>query len=136
MKIQVKFKVAGMLKFMILLFLFVYRNPESGYSQSMNFSQVILITKGTTDTVPANKVWKIESYTAEGEIVGSSSPMTVQINGTTNYLAFNAKDGNGAIYEAGGSRGPLWLPAGTILAVNSANCGIELVSIIEFTVGP
>lgn len=121
-----------------MAFLFLFLGRIEGHAQTLNFSNVLLQAKGTTDTVPANKVWKIVGYTAESEIVGGTSakPMTVNINGVINFLSFSAKDGNGVSYETGGSRGPLWLPSGTVLEVINSGGGIQNVSIIEFTVVP
>ena len=92
-------------------------------AQTLQFSQVLLVS--TTQTVPANKVWKVES------------PLPSWGGGaTTNTITI---DGNLVVVTIGGSSSisgisfPLWLPSGTTLAPGS---NIPRISVIEFTVVP
>ena len=91
-------------------------------AQTLQFSQVLLVS--TTQTVPANKVWKVESVmpinqtSIYHQIVVNSNTIIV---GTTNY--------SGSWFNAF----PMWLPAGTTLAAGST---VFRVSVIEFTVVP
>ncbi len=49
-----------------IIFIMLFVNPRGSWSQgNLQFSQVINLTPGTTYTVPANKVLKIESFTSQ-----------------------------------------------------------------------
>lgn len=49
-----------------IIFIMLFVNPRGSWSQgNLQFSQVINLTPGTTYTVPANKVLKIESITSQ-----------------------------------------------------------------------
>ncbi|MBM3171360.1 MAG: hypothetical protein FJZ75_07110 [Bacteroidetes bacterium] len=106
----------------MLLLAFVLPIANKLQAQTLQFSQVLLVS--TTQTVPANKVWKVESVmpinqqSIYHQIVVNSTTIIV---GTTNYTGswFNAF--------------PMWLPAGTTLAAGST---VFRVSVIEFTVVP
>jgi hypothetical protein len=91
-------------------------------SQTLQFSQVLLVS--STQTVPANKVWKVESVmpinqtSIYHQIVVNSTTIIV---GTTNY--------SGSWFHAF----PMWLPAGTTLA---AGATVFRISVVEFTIVP
>ena len=125
------------LQFLIsLVFLFSFFQARS-QSLSLAFSRVILLPKNVNDTVPAGKVWKLESWTYDVEIGGgtNSNPVAVSINGITHFLKASLKDGNGTSYN-NDFPGALWFPAGTaIRALDPSGC-IGALSIIEFTVTP
>ncbi len=109
---------------------------------TLSFSQVILV--GTTvDTVPANKVWKVESY------IQSNVSLTNQTNGggcsnpawqspfyINQYMYYNtAWIGNGisSFYQGNHIPFPFWVPAGTTL---KTTCAGDYLSVLEFTVQP
>ncbi len=49
-----------------IIFIMLFVNSRGSWSQgNLQFSQVINLTPGTTYTVPANKVLKIESFTSQ-----------------------------------------------------------------------
>jgi len=107
----------------MLLWAFVLPIANKLQAQTLQFSQVLLVS--TTQTVPANKVWKVES------------PLPSWGGGaTTNTITI---DGNLVVVTIGGSSSvsgisfPIWLPAGTSLA---AGQNIPRISVIEFTVVP
>ena len=97
-------------------------------AQTLQFSQVLLVS--TTQTVPANKVWKVEGVmpVANCSGQGGSCYSMVSING--NSVPFGSWSGL-VFYPCVDN--PLWLPAGTILAAGS---NVFRVSVIEFTVVP
>jgi hypothetical protein len=109
----------------------------TGTGQSLQFSQVLLIT--TTQTVPANKVWKVESYTpstAYGVHSGTPQTHAILVNSLSRIVGMVAGgnvNNNYAHSAYSFNSFPMWLPAGTTLAVSS---GVSQLSVIEFTVLP
>ena len=102
----------------VLLLAFVLPIANKLQAQTLQFSQVLLVT--TTQTVPANKVWKVE-----GIIPTSAEAIYyISINSSTCLIA-RVDNIKGAL--------PIWLPAGTTLAASS---NVFRVSVIEFTVVP
>ena len=103
---------------------------------SLQFNKIKLVT--TTETVPAGKVWKVES--ALGPAIGancSNNPMhTLVVNswtvnvGTSGNLSYNnycgGWQGIGIVTSL-----PIWLPENTTLAAGS---NVNAVSVIEFNV--
>ncbi len=91
---------------------------------NLQFNQALLFSGTTVNTVPAGKVWKVESsgqsYNSSGSLVYSS----LVINGQ-NWFA----------QGAGGSlpSGSIWLPAGATIAGWANN---TQYNIIEFNVIP
>ena len=115
----------------LLLFSFVvslFSLAKTSQAQTLQFSQVLLVS--TTQTVPANKVWKVEGVmpVANCSGQGGSCYSMVSING--NSVPFGSWSGL-VFYPCVDN--PLWLPAGTILAAGS---NVFRVSVIEFTVVP
>ena len=96
--------------------------PGRIQAQTLQFSRVLLVS--SVQTVPANKVWKVESVmpinqtSIYHQIVVNSTTIIV---GTTNY--------SGSWFNAF----PMWLPSGTTLAAGST---VFQISVIEFTVVP
>lgn len=109
--------------FAFIATLFQFTNKIN--SQTLQFSRVLLVS--TTQTVPANKVWKVESvvpysqnYVWHEVVVNSLISMVGHVNQVgTGDVWFNTF--------------PMWLPAGTTLAAGQK---VNYVSVIEFTVVP
>lgn len=105
----------------LMLILFVLINSIC-HAANLEFSQVILIDGEVafSKTVPAGKVWKIES-----------------ISGTEGYFSINGKftafiDGN---MKAGNF--PFWLPSGTVISdALTLSPGCDFLSIIEYSIVP
>jgi hypothetical protein len=136
--------------FLFSLFFFMHL---ALFSQgNLQFSQIKLVS--TLETVPAGKVWKVESAVfmggapfclgtgpnsncAAGNLAGSGfvGDMAFQVNGQTNYLYTNlGQPGSSASYASPGySPFPLWLPASSTLA---AGTNMRYLSVIEFTIVP
>jgi hypothetical protein len=131
------------MKFIVLggLFLCAF----TGFGQyNLQLNQVVLVSN-TLQTVPAGKVWKVESYMQAGIAapdmieIGTSCaysdrhhPMIV--NGQTYYL-INGSPGHGSsgTFLAVGNLLPLWLPAGATLRTA---CSKDVLSVIEFNLVP
>jgi hypothetical protein len=122
-----------------ILFFVLFAALQCGLQAQSNlqFSRVILLNKNVLDSVPASKVWKIETWTYEAEICGgwSATPLIVQFNGTNHYIRANVRDGNGSYYGNAGP-GALWIPAGTTVRALDAGGCLQALSIIEFTITP
>lgn len=111
---------------------------------NLQFSQVKLVS--TTQTVPAGKVWKVESahisqttclFTFAGTCVSNSTTTFVHagiyiVNGTSCYLGMDT-GGDQLRYSVSSDPFPLWLPATTTLA---AGTNIGFLSVIEFNIIP
>ena len=114
-------------------------------AQTLSFSQVKLV--GSVQTVPQNKVWKVENIlpsvrpTTTNFSGQSVVDFTILVNGlSVFYLSTESRgslNGNGqtgiTAVSAGIGNSPIWLPAGTTLAVGS---NIHGISVIEFNVIP
>jgi hypothetical protein len=109
-------------------------------SQTLQFSQVKLVS--TVETVPANKVWKIEGFfpTTFSRYSGSSGVTeghiyNLVVNGNNRPLGVSSFLTGywGTSYAGNIGNFPLWIPAGTTLAAGS---NVGEISVIEFTVVP
>ena len=98
-------------------------------SQTLQFSQVLLIS--TVQTVPANKVWKVEAVIPDGTSLFNSSSNNPRISINNHTTAVSGWNNYGTTLSSFNQ--PIWLPAGTTLAANSNTFRI---SVIEFTVVP
>jgi len=130
------------------LFLFAFFLPLIAQAQgSLQFNQIKLVT--TLETVPAGKVWKVESviYNIPIDISGYQAANTANCN-STNYRSTSievngtpTKVGQGTttaaysnlLYTHAYTRLPVWLPAGATLS--GGPCNLQ-VSVIEFNVIP
>jgi len=86
-------------------------------SQTLQFSRVFLVTATPVQTVPANKVWKVENVMVNWS--SSNSSWAIYVNGNPIFVTHQAF--------------PLWLPTGTTLYSASS---VYAISVIEFTVVP
>jgi hypothetical protein len=114
-------------KLAILCFLaFVYAN-EAKAQGNLQFNQVKLVS--ASDTVPANKVWKVESILCANFNTSMNANSTIRVNG--NFVLVR-------IYSASGAASwemkyPFWLPAGSSIA---ANVNVDTISVIEYNIIP
>jgi len=124
------------LHFAIVVSLFLLANTSQ--AQTLQFSQVLLVS--TTQTVPANKVWKVEGFMPSQSL--TTQPFNVKdfsivVDNSQVYVAGAHMGSSGSQYAWGYYANldfqPLWLPAGTTLA---AGTNVFRVSVIEFTVVP
>lgn len=109
---------------------------------NLQFNQIV--TVGTTSlTVPAGKVWKVESYT-ESEVTFNSNYSAGCINANyhrplvinnNNYYFFGnmATASSGANYITTGNKLPIWLKPGDQIRTV---CSSDFASVIEFNVVP
>ena len=109
---------------------------------NLQFNQIV--TVGTTSlTVPAGKVWKVESYT-ESEVtfninyssgcVNSNYHRPLVINNNNYYFFGNmATASSGANYITTGNKLPIWLKPGDQIRTV---CSSDFASVIEFNVVP
>jgi hypothetical protein len=133
--------------FLIAIGMFVFITPMTwSQNHTLQYNKVKLISS-TEETVPADKVWKIEN------ILPSSRLTTAVTNGnaTTNHIiivnsitiyvatsdAIGSLYGNGqtgfAIEASNITGSPIWLPAGTTLKTGT---GVQYISVIEFNEVP
>ncbi|MBM3171198.1 MAG: hypothetical protein FJZ75_06270 [Bacteroidetes bacterium] len=105
--------------------------------QTLQFSRVLFVT--TTQTVPANKVWKVESIlysAAPTNIMGGNQNDQLVIDGNAMTVrATRSSNGgyNAVTYGVWEQKLPLWMPAGSTLA---AGQNVNSISVVEFTVVP
>jgi hypothetical protein len=110
---------------------------------NLQFNQVKLVT--TVQTVPANKVWKVENILPSAALTvsgftSSSINFTLLVNGTAIYWLSSSNAGNNTgaglvsspVTQTIGQN-PIWLPSGTTLAVGS---NVNSISVIEFNIIP
>ena len=109
---------------------------------NLQFNQIV--TVGTTSlTVPAGKVWKVESYT-ESEVtfnsnysagcVNSNYHRPLVINNYNYYFFGNmATASSGANYITTGNKLPIWLKPGDQIRTV---CSSDFASVIEFNIVP
>jgi hypothetical protein len=125
-----------------LLFAFVvslFSLGNTSQAQTLQFSQVLLVT--SSQTVPANKVWKVESYTPSAVYaIHSGTPQThaILVNNLSRIVGmtagFNGNYNSNSVHDAYSFKSfPMWLPSNTTLAVST---GVAQLSVVEFTVVP
>jgi hypothetical protein len=125
-----------------LLSVFSENLKAQGYA--LRFNTVLLVS--SLDTVPAGKIWKIESvmHSSDLNAIGtnlawSSVSSVIKVNGSMVYMNRNTS-GSARIYyssyvdpnatsDMNLTALPIWLPAGTTLA---AYTNINYISVIEF----
>jgi hypothetical protein len=109
---------------------------------TLQFNQVKLV--GTVETVPTDKVWKIESMLPSSRLTTyycssstscsySQTQHIILVNGTNVFMA--SADAAGSAYGVTTNalmlNTTIWLPAGTTLA---AGTGVFKISVIEFNI--
>lgn len=120
--------------FLLMVVIFFNSNAQG----NLQFNQVKLVS--TVETVPAGKVWKVESVIYSG---GATFQIATYTLGSMSYFV----NGNNCII-ANSSNGtsttnnnapvtdnafPFWIPSGTTLA---AGTNMRYLSIIEFNIIP
>lgn len=113
-------------------------------AQSLAFSQVKTVSQ--VETVPANKVWKLNGcffnallsgIVSSGSGSGTYSNSDAYILVNNQSVAVRSSRSGGGYYHAAGfvweMSWPMWLQAGSTLA---ASTGVLSVSVIEFTIVP
>lgn len=112
---------------------------------SLQFNRVVLVT--SQQTVPAGKVWKVESVvipiSSTGPSYASSGSASCGSSFFRNSIfrvnGVETRAGNGSMpiantgYEANYTPLPIWLPSGATL--DGGPCNIQ-VSVIEFNIIP
>lgn len=132
-------------RIMLLFFLLIfYNNITAQYN--LKFSQVKLVS--SQETVPVNKVWKIESViynipqTASGYQTTNGSCSTGSFESTAIVVdGISTKVGSGTepaaysnlTYTHSYTSLPFWIPAGTTL---SGGTCLNKISVIEFSIEP
>ena len=120
----------------LIAFCFLF-NAYLGFSQgNLQYNQIKLVS--TAETVPAGKVWKIESVTYNAPIpyMGQSGAgadvCKITINSIDQIVrGFSFQyNGGAAVWE---QSYPIWLPSGTTLAIST---GVNFISVIEFNIIP
>jgi len=127
--------------FVVTLFLSL---PTFKAQGNLQFNQVKLVS--VAETVPVGKVWKVENILPSVRPTttswsNSTLDFTILVNGqTVYYLSAESKGsliGNGLTgitsMAAGIGGSPLWLPAGTSLAVGQ---NILSINVVEFNIIP
>lgn len=127
----------------ILLFVLTYTVVGLFHAQgNLQFNQIV--TVGTTSlTVPAGKVWKVESY-SESEVTFNSNYSSGCVNtnyhrplviNNNNYYFFGnlATASSGANYVTTGNKLPIWLKPGDQIRTV---CSSDFASVIEFNIVP
>lgn len=126
----------------ILLAVFLITGFTLHAQSTLEFNQVLVIS-GAAQTVPAGKVWKLESYVQSEVTYGnnynssSCSSESYQspflINGLRYYNMGGVATGSGTLYTVATNAFPIWLPAGSTAGTV---CSGDFLSIIEFNVVP
>ena len=109
---------------------------------NLQFNQVISATNSDM-TVPAGKVWKIESYLQQQIAIGTSGPITTcgdlsrprpfYIDGIPYHDIKGTGWGSGSLLYTAGNQFPIWLKAGQVCRTT---CSGDILSILEFNVVP
>jgi hypothetical protein len=126
-----------------VLFVFAFTVVGLFHAQgNLQFNQIV--TVGTTSlTVPAGKVWKVESY-SESEVTFNSNYSSGCVNSNyhrplvinnNNYYFFGnlATASSGANYVTTGNKLPIWLKPGDQIRTV---CSSDFASVIEFNIVP
>jgi len=115
---------------------------SSLYAQNnLQFSQVKLIS--SNDTVPAGKVWKVESFIYSSEIVSMSITNSsydavdkIFLNGShvavrkSSFESYYYYQASSILWE---QKVPMWLNAGTTIA---PSIGVLYINVMEFNITP
>jgi hypothetical protein len=122
----------------IILCILLFYSISSFAQGNLEFNQVKLVGS-TTETVPAGKIWKIESALSSSSLsisTGTTSTQNVTTNIVINGTNVVVKSSWGSSYASSALETtdlPIWLPAGTTL---QAGNNVFRISVIEFNIVP
>jgi hypothetical protein len=120
--------------FVFLLFLFTISGDLFSQGGTLQFNQVLILNNGTVYTVPANKVWKVESAVYTDFNIGYSYTAKVVIDGSTvELIPFSFYDGNNWGRSPISTAFPMWLPQNTTIQPIQKT---SKMFVIEFNVVP
>lgn len=124
----------------IFLFAALFFVSQSFAQGNLQFNQVIKISN-TAMTVPAGKVWKIESY-QQSNVSGTSNSTSgcditrvrpYIIDGQVYHNIKNVASGSGGYIYLPENKMPIWLAEGQTAATS---CPSDFLSVIEFNIIP
>ncbi len=124
-----------MKRFLILSFFLTFLSSAFSAQKTLQFSQVKLVT-GTSQTVPAGHVWKIEnigSGMATMQSPGTTVTPAILVNGNKIYFSAAKTSNSSDFLVTASSFFPIWLPAGTTLAASNQ---INFISVVEYAEVP
>jgi hypothetical protein len=115
----------------------------------LRFSRVVLV-ENVAQTVPAGKVWKVESALYNGgapfclgaancgpntQVRGADGLMTFVVNGLSVHIPSNTYYNSNPTNPSSSTHNsfPFWLPAGSTL---QASTNVRYLSVLEFSVVP
>ncbi len=126
-----------------LLFILAIAFSSASFAQgNLQFNQVIKVID-VNQTVPAGKVWKVESYHQQTVGISTNMPTTncTDLARPRPYYVDNVMyhhinpigNGNSSFASAATNEFPLWLSAGQLIRTT---CPGDFLSIIEFNIVP
>jgi hypothetical protein len=131
-----------MKRVILLLFFGCFSCLFSFAQGNLQFNQVLTISS-TDQTVPAGKVWKLESYQQQSVGISTSSPITScgDLSRVRPYyidgLAYNDIKGTGSglsnVLYIPQNTFPIWLKAGQTCRTT---CVGDFLSVLEFNIVP
>jgi hypothetical protein len=117
---------------------------DNSFSQGNNlqFGKVLLIE--TLSTVPANKVWKVESVLSKSALalptpgtydrnLNDNTAIQVNSNSIIIYSVQLLIGGFGTAFSKEVTKLPFWLPAGSTLNIST---NVQYISVIEYNLIP
>jgi hypothetical protein len=124
----------------LVLFAICFITLQVSAQGNLQFNQVIKVSSSTM-TVPAGKVWKIESYQQSNVSGTSNSTSGCDINRIRPYIIDgqvyhnikNIATANAGYIYAAENRMPIWLAEGQTAATS---CPSDFLSVIEFNIIP
>ena len=130
----------------LFTFLFIAISAKSFAQGNLQFNQVVTV-RDLTETVPLDKVWKVESYQQSMVAVRSSFANNCSdlqknrpyyIDGNIYYdigsiAQVTPQSNNGAVWMVAENKFPIWLKEGQTA---KTTCSVDFLSIIEFNVVP
>ena len=126
----------------ILLILTIAFSSTSFAQGNLQFNQVIKVID-VNQTVPAGKVWKVESYHQQTVGLSTNMPTTgcgdlarprpYYVDNLMYHHINPIGNGNSSFASAATNEFPLWLSAGQLIRTS---CPQDFLSVIEFNVVP
>ena len=127
-------------------FLFVAISVMSFAQGNLQFNEIVTV-RDVLETVPVDKVWKVESYQQSVVAVRSSFANNCSdlqknrpyyIDGNIYYdigslAQVQPQSNNGSVWMAPGNKFPIWLKEGQTA---KTTCSVDFLSIIEFNIVP